>query len=674
MAGFVISPRFAIYLACAAAAVVANYLLGKDMMWDTLDYHVYAGFSALNDRFGRDYFAAGPQSYFNPYVYVPFYLLIKSRLPALVTTSILAIIQSGALWLTYELAAQTAVSESPGARVAIGVCSVAFAFANPILISELGSSYSDITTAELVLAGWLLLARAVGSPRTAGILCAGLLLGAVSALKLTNAAHALSAFVLLLFVPATRRARLRLTVLFALALGIGFLLVAAPWAIQLERHFGNPMFPLMNDVFRSSQYTIGSTLDYRFIPDSLVDALWRPFAMMAPAGMVDDEYPSPDLRYAILLIVGLLALLRWTWLRLRGASYGESPPTHSAGTRILVALGCGFLTDWVLWLTISGNGRYFIAMACIAAVLTIALTFRLFAKRRKLRNYLIGAVICMQAGQMALGAGYRVHVPWDSGPWFEISAPQALSAVPRLYFLFGNPSNSFIAPFLAAGSGFINIGGVYELDANGEAGRKVRSLVRRFEPHLDVVMVDSRRDAASSQGVPEAALVNDELGRFGLRADSNHCMKIVVEDTVPTVTLLRAPQDAGTRPPPHTGYLAVCRVVRGSTAEPAASAGERSAELVFHRLEEACPTLFRPTHPQSRNYSGAHEEIWVREYPGTGLRVYVGTGRRVVVRDIDRGGTPEDLGSEQEWVKAPPRVACGRRDERYYLNVQPAAP
>ena len=47
------------------------------MAWDTLNYHLYAGFSAVNDRFAQDYFAAGPPSYFNPYAYVPFYALVS---------------------------------------------------------------------------------------------------------------------------------------------------------------------------------------------------------------------------------------------------------------------------------------------------------------------------------------------------------------------------------------------------------------------------------------------------------------------------------------------------------------------------------------------------------------------------------------------------------------------
>lgn len=664
-----LSPRLVIYFACSAAAVIVNYVLGKDMMWDTLDYHLYAGFSALHDRFSQDYFAAGPQSYFNPYIYVPFYLLARSGMPALVATSILAIVQSGILWLTYEIAT-TIASPIPGKRVAVGVCAVALAFANPILIAELGSSYSDITTAELVLGGWLLLVRAIGSPGTATVLCAGLLLGAASALKVTNAAHALAAFVLLLFVPIKWSARLRVAALFALALGSAFTLLALPWAIQLQRHFGNPVFPLLNDIFRSPQYTTGLTLDYRFIPDSLLNALWRPFAIAAPIGMIDSEYPSPDLRYAVLLLLFILGLFQWMSLRFRAFCSGTNSALHLAGMRMLAALGCGFLLDWILWLTVSGNGRYFIGMACIAAVLVVALTFRLLEARPWLRKCLIGIVMSVQVVQLAIGAGYRVHVPWDGGQWFEVSVPKSVAATSNLYFLFGNPSNAFLAPYLAPGSAFVNVGGAYELGSDGATGVRIRSLIQRYQPHIWVVMIDPRRGAERSSGPPDLTLVDDELERFGLRTDPRDCSRILLEDTAPTETLMGSgSSSSGDTQPSNVSYLAACRLVQ---AQARFLKGERSANVIFDRLEDACPALFHPRHPQTRNLSDPHLQIWAREYAGTGLMVYVASGGHVMLHALDRGGPPEDLGTSREWLTAAPPVECGRRKERYYVHVLPA--
>jgi hypothetical protein len=82
--------RWHVFAACTALAVALNYVFGKEMASDLLQYHFYSGFSALNDRFEQDYFAPGLQSYFNPYAYVPFYVLVKSGLPALSVGGVLA--------------------------------------------------------------------------------------------------------------------------------------------------------------------------------------------------------------------------------------------------------------------------------------------------------------------------------------------------------------------------------------------------------------------------------------------------------------------------------------------------------------------------------------------------------------------------------------------------------
>src|ERR1700679_1093340 len=130
--------RLPVYIACTVLALVINYLLGKDMAWDTLNYHLYAGFSAVNDRLAQDYFAAGPASYLNPYVYAPFYYLVSTHLSSLEISSILAAAHSVILWLTYELAVSLCPSDDRRERLIFGLCGVAFALVNPILLQEIG--------------------------------------------------------------------------------------------------------------------------------------------------------------------------------------------------------------------------------------------------------------------------------------------------------------------------------------------------------------------------------------------------------------------------------------------------------------------------------------------------------------------------------------------------------
>ena len=361
--------RLIVYAACTAATLIANYLLGKDLAWDTLNYHLYAGFSALNDRFAQDYFAAGAPSYFNPYAYVPFYAMVHTGLSSLTISSIFALVHSVIFWLTFELALCVCPSNDRLPRLIFGICAIILAAVNPILIQQIGSTFADITTAELLLGGWLLLAQAVSAPTRARVICAGLLLGVATALKPTNSVHAISAFALFIMFPLDLWGRLRQGIVCGLSAGAGFAIVAAPWSYSLYRMFGNPMFPLMNNVFRSPEFTTEPLRHFRFIPFSLGEALWRPFAIVDPVRMVQEELSSPDLRYAVLVVLVFVLIVRWGWRRFSRRPKLPTAEGSIVSGRVLAALGCGFGVDWVMWLSASGNGRYFLPMACIASVL-----------------------------------------------------------------------------------------------------------------------------------------------------------------------------------------------------------------------------------------------------------------------------------------------------------------
>lgn len=672
LARFLSTPRLLVYCCFTVAVLLTTYHLGKDMAWDTLDYHFYAGFSALHDRLGQDYFPAGPQTYLNPYVYVPFYLLATSGLTALQVALILAAVQSLILWLVYELALTVAPAAKSRTQVTLAVCAVTLAYANPVLMSELGSSFADVLTAEIVIAGWLLLAGAIRKPGAMRIVCAALLLGCASALKLTNALHAISAGLLVLFVPGSWRSRLRYVALFPLGGAAGFGVVAAPWALRLERHFGNPFFPLLNGIFRSPQFTTAPIIDHRFIPVSLTDGLWRPFAMVAPDAWIHVEWAAPDLRYTLVLLAAGVSLLAWAWRRFHKKPAPAAESTYDGATRVLVGLGAAFLFDWSLWLTASANSRYFIPMACVAAVLAIALIFRLCAGRPKLRNYLLLAIFGVQFFQLYLGTQYPSRTPWTGGPWFEVSIPHGLASEPDLFFTIGMQTNSFLAPYLAPHSALVNLVGSYTLGATGTNGSHIEAMIRRYTPHLRVLVRDPAGDAREDVGFPKPDSVNDALEPFGLQLDTSRCARIVVHGiTRPIISTLKGPS------PPKlslsealTGYFISCVAVPLVERDPAVAAGEAPANGALDHLEDSCPALFQPRRPSTYLLGNrARGYIWVRQYSNTDMAAWVTRGW-VHFQRLTGGGTEGYAGPESAWEKAPLRTVCGRGGAHgYFLQV-----
>jgi hypothetical protein len=659
--------RLPVYLACTALALLGNYLLGKEMAWDTLNYHMYAGFSAVHDRFAQDYFAAGPQSYVNPYAFVPFYLLVSSGLPALLVASILAAVHSVILWLTFELALLVFPSGDNVRRMTLAICATALAAVNPVLIQQVGSSFSDITTAELVLAGWLLLATAVRNPRATRVIFAALLLGAATAIKMTNAVHAIAATAMLIMLPRPPRVKIGYAALYAAVTGAAFALVAAPWAYRLQEKFGNPLFPLLNNIFRSPQFTSEPLRHLRFIPSSLGEALWRPFAMINPSYMVHEELMAPEPRYALLCVLVGACATRWLWNR-----NADAPPRAAESapdTRILLALGCGFALSWALWLAGSGNSRYFIPMACVCSVLLLGLLVQLLPSAPKVRAYVLGTFFATQAVQLWWGSELRwTSMPWDAGKWFEIEAPARLTNEPALYLTIGIQSDSFVVPYLAKDAGFIDFSGGYPLTESSANGAQVEALIRKYAPHLRVLTRGKRLYDDAERQPPSLSHVNGALARFALRANPADCATITVHGVPPDLVPVFASSRAFEPQPKDTTYLVSCRVVADPADHATEIAHQRQADIVLDRLEDACPELFQPRRPPTDTVGSTARRL----YMNTDVVAWVGWGW-VKFQEPLRGDDMVLLGRESDWAKGPVRLACGRRGGHYFARVVDAA-
>jgi len=657
--------RLPVYLACTILALVINYLLGKDMASDTLSYHLYAGFSAVHDRFAQDYFPAGPQSYFNPYVYVPLYFLVSSGLSSLAISSVLAIVHSVMLWLTYELAVSVCPWDDARKRLLFGLCAITFALINPILLQQIGSTFADITTGELVLGGWLLLALAVRAPSTARVICAGLLCGIATGLKLTNAVHAIAAFAILTMLPLTLTGRIRQGVAYGVSLGIGFAAAAAPWSYRLEQRFGNPLFPLMNRIFRSPEYPTESSAAFRFIPESFAQALWRPFAMIDPVTMVHEEPRAPDPRYAVLLVLVGVLLCRWQWRRWRRRTAAQGMTNAEPDSRnTLAAIACAFAVDWVIWLSGSGNSRYFLPMSSVAAVVIVALLIRLLATQPKARNYVIACILGIQGVQLWMGADFRWNqAPWDDH-WINIEVPVKLKSESNLFFTMGAQTNSFVAPYLAPGSGLINFSGLYALGPDGANGAHVSALVDRYAPDIRMLIRGERLYRDDERRLPNRAQIDDALRPFSLRVDESDCATIAVHGLRPDLEITMAASEPAAPQSRDTTYLVSCRVAPDNTDYSAQIPARRDIDLALDHLEDACPALFQPRRPRTEIIGDGG----MRRYGGTDLIAWVSHGT-VKFLQPPIGGDVVVLGPESDWAKASIQLRCGRRNGRFFARL-----
>ena len=75
---------------CAGLTLLAVLHLGQDRNWDLANYHLYNPHALLGGRYGFDIAPAQLQTWHNPMLDVPLYLLMKADMPCSPTSLSLA--------------------------------------------------------------------------------------------------------------------------------------------------------------------------------------------------------------------------------------------------------------------------------------------------------------------------------------------------------------------------------------------------------------------------------------------------------------------------------------------------------------------------------------------------------------------------------------------------------
>ena len=421
---------------CCAAGAGASLLLGQDNNWDLLNYHLYNPWAVLEGRWDIDHHPGNEAGFLNPLLDLIVFPL-ATVLPDRVGGAILGAFQ-GFAFLALFLVAREAIGGS--SRSSTALLATVGGATSAMTISEIGTTFGDLTTAVAVLAALASAIRACTRPDERrlpwrmGI--AGALVGIATGLKLTNGLFALGlAVAAAIAVPGSRRRTL--SWLLAPAL-LGLIATHGWWSAFLWSHYGSPVFPFANDIFRSPWYRTGNFTDLRFFPPSLREALFYPFYFGFSHRTA--EVPFRDLRMAAgYAAAPLLAALLFARRRLARPAPAFAPPARAS-----VFLIAFMAVAYVVWLRTLAIERYIIVLEMLAPLAAILLVGNLVATRT--RNFLAIAFV----GTLIVTthpANWR-RAPWDGDTWSRLrnfEAPPAGSAV-----IVGAHPLAFLAPTVAA--------------------------------------------------------------------------------------------------------------------------------------------------------------------------------------------------------------------------------
>jgi hypothetical protein len=339
--------------------------MGQDDGWDMRNYHLYNVHALLNGRMALDMSPAGFQSYFNPLLDVPYFLLTK-WLPAPVAGFVFGVLHGLAFVLVAAIVRQFVANGRTALLLAIaGMMSAAF-------LSELGNSMGDNLTALLVLGSlyWLLRRwEQLPACRGAGLhalLGAGAVMGLGLGLKLTNATFAVGACVALLVLSAPLRQRALAAFLYGVGVLAGMAATSGYWMFRMWSSYGNPLFPQFNNIFHSPMAAELGVLDEGHLPRSPVEALLWPFVFTRNISRIA-EVPIQQiiwpLLYTAVVVWAVVALLR----RVQGAR-GKAAAQPTLAPRALFLL-VFFAVSYVVWVRLFSIYRYLVPIELLAPLL-----------------------------------------------------------------------------------------------------------------------------------------------------------------------------------------------------------------------------------------------------------------------------------------------------------------
>jgi hypothetical protein len=358
-------------LAPLAFGVLAQFL-GQDANWDLRNYHWYNAYAFVNGRDTFDLLPSQTPFFYNPLLDVPFYLL-ASHVPARLAAFVLGAVQGLNFVLLFFLAHAALIVPNPRQKVAVCAGLAALGMLGGGGIAQIGTTFYDNMTslgifvsAVLVVRNWDRLFTPQASLKAAllAVLCgfpAGLMMG----LKLPSVIFCVGLCAALLLVAGPFKRR----VLIGFAFGIGVLLGVAVslgyWSWFLQTHYGSPLFPYFNELFKSPLAPLTSARDTQFTPRTWSDALTFPF-IFAESPFRTGEILWRDWRIPILYVLLPLAIALRLFFGRSANGCDQMAAPYAA--RYLLWVG---VISYAVWLPLFAIYRYIIPLEMLAPLLIL---------------------------------------------------------------------------------------------------------------------------------------------------------------------------------------------------------------------------------------------------------------------------------------------------------------
>jgi hypothetical protein len=337
-------------------------------------------------------------------------------------------------------------------------------------------------------------------------ICAGLSAGVGLGLKYTTVVFVPGLAVVALVAALRRRRAAGNLAIFAGVAAAGFLAFAGHHLLTLWRDFGNPVFPLLNNIFQSPAYEPVSIRDDQFLPRNVWQLIAYPYYWVKTHADVVSELPMRDWRGAMAYIA-VIAAAAGAVRRL----HNERRPDGDAETRGLDLVVIFAVVSYFAWASAFGNYRYGLPLEMLTGVVIMGALIVL-ARGSRLR---IGLAIAL----LAMATASTVYPDWGRSQYGDRYIDVRVPPLPKnsVVLIASWQPAAFFIPFAEPTAQYLGIENNYlELSQHNGLATEVKRLMR----------APGRPKFVVSVGEFNAGEFDALLAHFDLKLGSSPCQPI----------------------------------------------------------------------------------------------------------------------------------------------------
>lgn len=389
-------PTLVVAFAFITAVDGIAYYLGEDINWDLLNYHFYNGYAYTHGVMLKDSLGT-IQSYLDPFLNSFYYLLIINFSP-LVVNLVIASMQSLSIIFVFILSMNVFNEISFNKRFIMSTMIASSAIFGPVFWSEIGGTMGDTLLSSGVILSLLFIVKMIQSvghfrKQIFFIFLAGIPVGLVSGMKFTNMVYAVGIFIALsLVVVIDNHLNFKIKILFLglfiLSSSLGLVVIYGPIGWELWRHYGNPVFPYYNNIFKSPYISSVPISDSRWFPRSFLGYLEMPFRFCTIQSLSNNRLFGLEIPFKICFFAIIAVLIPLSIL----VNIARSSINIDTNRLVIIFMTMFMLVSFIVWEVFFSYYRYIAALEIISPLVTAILISSFFKNAMKYTS-LFGIII-----------------------------------------------------------------------------------------------------------------------------------------------------------------------------------------------------------------------------------------------------------------------------------------